>query len=192
MGQSIWCSSYGAAPGIKSFEINRSRLEEDQASPQQHFLETQMIGTNPLSDFTPLTCPPLSWDICLKRPGIPWPCTLEPLNMRLTVNQDPLPVANLFISTKSPSFIPFGQIPLGSVLVAPQIKRQPFSLGVPHCPSDVSNICVTSISAIASKVPYLVALVAPLGARAIVVEMAPVALWQGSPIWLPFACPPCG
>ncbi|GJT70611.1 hypothetical protein Tco_1029897 [Tanacetum coccineum] len=53
----------------------------------------------------------------------------------------------------------------------------------------VSNICVTSTSAIASKVPYLVALVAPLGARAIVVEMALVALGQGSPIRLPFACP---
>ncbi|GJW55608.1 hypothetical protein Tco_0099693 [Tanacetum coccineum] len=40
-----------------------------------------------------------------------------------------------------------------------------------------------------SKVPYLVALVAPLGARVIVMEMALVALGQGSPIWLPFACP---
>ncbi|GKD18138.1 hypothetical protein Tco_1207296, partial [Tanacetum coccineum] len=53
----------------------------------------------------------------------------------------------------------------------------------------VSNICVTSIPAISSKVPYLVALAAPLGARAIVVEMALVALGQGSPIRLPFACP---
>ncbi|GKD23581.1 hypothetical protein Tco_1225284, partial [Tanacetum coccineum] len=42
------------------------------------------------------------------------------------------------------------------------------------------------IPAIASKVPYFVALVAPLGARAIVVEMA---LGQRSPIRLPFACP---
>ncbi|GJZ39159.1 hypothetical protein Tco_0585722 [Tanacetum coccineum] len=47
------------------------------------------------------------------------------------------------------------------------------------------------ISAIASKVPYLVALVAPLGARAIVVEMALVALGQGSPVRLPFAVTGC-
>ncbi|GJV67058.1 hypothetical protein Tco_1482567 [Tanacetum coccineum] len=53
----------------------------------------------------------------------------------------------------------------------------------------ISNICVTSIPAIASKVPYFVALVAPLGARAIVVKMALGAFGQRSPIRLPFACP---
>ncbi|GKG24098.1 hypothetical protein Tco_0392134 [Tanacetum coccineum] len=53
----------------------------------------------------------------------------------------------------------------------------------------VSNICATSTPAIASKMPYFVALVAPLGARAIVVEMALGALGQRSPIRLPFACP---
>ncbi|GJR93789.1 hypothetical protein Tco_0265963 [Tanacetum coccineum] len=39
------------------------------------------------------------------------------------------------------------------------------------------------------KVPYLVALVALLGARVIVVKMALGALMQGSPIRLLFACP---
>ncbi|GKF38872.1 hypothetical protein Tco_0118933, partial [Tanacetum coccineum] len=53
----------------------------------------------------------------------------------------------------------------------------------------VSNICVTSIPAIASKVPYFVALVAPLGARAIVVKVALGAFGQRSPIRLPFSCP---
>ncbi|GJV02395.1 hypothetical protein Tco_1335964 [Tanacetum coccineum] len=43
---------------------------------------------------------------------------------------------------------------------------------------------------ITGKVPYLVALVAPLGARAIVVEMALVALGQGPPVRFPFR--PCG
>ncbi|GJX02050.1 hypothetical protein Tco_0185963 [Tanacetum coccineum] len=43
--------------------------------------------------------------------------------------------------------------------------------------------------AITSKVPYFVALVAPLGARAIVVKMALGAFGQRSPIRLPFACP---
>ncbi|GKF49027.1 hypothetical protein Tco_0142278, partial [Tanacetum coccineum] len=45
------------------------------------------------------------------------------------------------------------------------------------------------LPAVTSKVPYLVALVAPLGARAIVVEITLVTLGQGSPIRLPFACP---
>ncbi|GKF05017.1 hypothetical protein Tco_0035685 [Tanacetum coccineum] len=54
----------------------------------------------------------------------------------------------------------------------------------------VSNICCTcGTSGCTGQVPYLVALVAPLGARAIVVKMALVALGQGSPIRLPFACP---
>ncbi|GKC33221.1 hypothetical protein Tco_1040515, partial [Tanacetum coccineum] len=53
----------------------------------------------------------------------------------------------------------------------------------------ISNICVASTPAIAGKVPYLVALVALLGARAIVVKMTLVALGQRSPIWLFFACP---
>ncbi|GKG03330.1 hypothetical protein Tco_0310966 [Tanacetum coccineum] len=53
----------------------------------------------------------------------------------------------------------------------------------------ISNVCVASIPAIASKVPYLVALVALLGARAIVVKMALSALGQRSPIHLLFACP---
>ncbi|GKG30335.1 hypothetical protein Tco_0420233 [Tanacetum coccineum] len=47
----------------------------------------------------------------------------------------------------------------------------------------ISNICITSTPAIASKMPYFVALVAFLGARAIVVKMALGALG------LPFACP---
>ncbi|GJV42810.1 hypothetical protein Tco_1427346 [Tanacetum coccineum] len=46
-----------------------------------------------------------------------------------------------------------------------------------------------SYSAIASTMCLLVALVAPLSARAIMVKMALVALGQRSPIWLPFACP---
>ncbi|GKG41452.1 hypothetical protein Tco_0473203, partial [Tanacetum coccineum] len=40
-----------------------------------------------------------------------------------------------------------------------------------------------------TKVPYFVALVAPLGARAIVVKMALGAFGQRSLIRLPFACP---
>ncbi|GKC84907.1 hypothetical protein Tco_1140624 [Tanacetum coccineum] len=43
--------------------------------------------------------------------------------------------------------------------------------------------------AIASKMPYFVALVALLGARAIMVKMALGALGQRSLIGLPFACP---
>ncbi|GKG59877.1 hypothetical protein Tco_0607505, partial [Tanacetum coccineum] len=50
----------------------------------------------------------------------------------------------------------------------------------------ISNIFVTSTPAIASKVPYFVALMALLGVRAIVVKMA---LGQGSPIQLLFSCP---
>ncbi|GKB48479.1 hypothetical protein Tco_0899232, partial [Tanacetum coccineum] len=42
---------------------------------------------------------------------------------------------------------------------------------------------------IAGKVPYFVTLVAPLGARAIVVEIALGALGQRSTIRLPFTCP---
>ncbi|GKG64355.1 hypothetical protein Tco_0659458, partial [Tanacetum coccineum] len=42
---------------------------------------------------------------------------------------------------------------------------------------------------IAGKGPYLIALVALLGARAIVVKIALGALGQRSPIWLLFACP---
>ncbi|GKD74832.1 hypothetical protein Tco_1333114 [Tanacetum coccineum] len=53
----------------------------------------------------------------------------------------------------------------------------------------ISNICVTSILAIASKMPYFVALVALLGARAIMVKMELGALGQRSPIRLLFACP---
>ncbi|GKG37692.1 hypothetical protein Tco_0456915, partial [Tanacetum coccineum] len=53
----------------------------------------------------------------------------------------------------------------------------------------ISNICITSTPAIASKMPYFVALVAFLGARAIVVKMALDALGQRSPIRLPFTCP---
>ncbi|GKE97969.1 hypothetical protein Tco_0021320 [Tanacetum coccineum] len=46
----------------------------------------------------------------------------------------------------------------------------------------ISNICVTSTPAITGKVPYLVALVALMGARAIVVKMALGALGEVSPI----------
>ncbi|GKA19297.1 hypothetical protein Tco_0699212, partial [Tanacetum coccineum] len=44
-----------------------------------------------------------------------------------------------------------------------------------------SNICVTSTPAIVGKVSYFVTLVAPLGARAIVVKMALGAFRQRSP-----------
>ncbi|GJR21572.1 hypothetical protein Tco_0970099 [Tanacetum coccineum] len=57
-------------------------------------------------------------------------------------------------------------------------------MGAAHCLLSISNICVTSTPAIASKVPYFVALVALLGARAIVVKMALGALRQRSPIRL--------
>ncbi|GKG44121.1 hypothetical protein Tco_0483214, partial [Tanacetum coccineum] len=53
----------------------------------------------------------------------------------------------------------------------------------------ISNVCVVSTPAIAGKVPYLVALVALLGVRAIVVKMALGALGQRSPIRLLFAYP---
>ncbi|GKA90883.1 hypothetical protein Tco_0812753 [Tanacetum coccineum] len=46
------------------------------------------------------------------------------------------------------------------------------SLGLPLSLLSISNICVTSTPAIAGKVPYFVTLMAPLGARAIVVKMA--------------------
>ncbi|GKG35963.1 hypothetical protein Tco_0443641, partial [Tanacetum coccineum] len=46
----------------------------------------------------------------------------------------------------------------------------------------ISNVCVASAPAIAGKVPYLIALVALLGARAIMVKMALDALGQGSPV----------
>ncbi|GJU40356.1 hypothetical protein Tco_1193313 [Tanacetum coccineum] len=71
---------------------------------------------------------------------------------------------------------------------APHTQNQHISFGI--CPIALcvlANFCVTQYSlANASKVPYLVALVAPLVARAIVVEIALVALGQGSPIRLPF------
>ncbi|GKG37555.1 hypothetical protein Tco_0456778, partial [Tanacetum coccineum] len=44
-----------------------------------------------------------------------------------------------------------------------------------------SNVCVASIPAIIGKMPYLVALVALLGAWAIVVKMTLSALGQRSP-----------
>ncbi|GKG08351.1 hypothetical protein Tco_0334183, partial [Tanacetum coccineum] len=43
--------------------------------------------------------------------------------------------------------------------------------------------------AVMGKVPYLIALVALLSTRAIVVKMALGALGQRSPIWLLFTCP---
>ncbi|GJZ06088.1 hypothetical protein Tco_0539881 [Tanacetum coccineum] len=52
----------------------------------------------------------------------------------------------------------------------------------------ISNICVTSTPAIAGKVPYFIALVALLGAWAIVVKMVLGALGKRSPIRLLFAC----
>ncbi|GJV13008.1 hypothetical protein Tco_1354549 [Tanacetum coccineum] len=61
--------------------------------------------------------------------------------------------------------------------------------GCPIALLSISNIPVTSIPAITSKVPYFVALVAPPGAWAIVVKMALSAFGQRSPIRLPFACP---
>ncbi|GKE70287.1 hypothetical protein Tco_1528359 [Tanacetum coccineum] len=52
------------------------------ASPRETLLENLGRLVRPLSVSFP-TCPPLSWRISvLKRPGIPWPCTLELLNMR--------------------------------------------------------------------------------------------------------------
>ncbi|GJV90596.1 hypothetical protein Tco_1538409 [Tanacetum coccineum] len=68
-------------------------------------------------------------------------------------------------------------------------RKQPFPLCCPIALLSISNICATITPAIASKVSYFVALVAPLGARAIVVEMALGALGQRSPIRLPFTCP---
>ncbi|GKG32051.1 hypothetical protein Tco_0427001, partial [Tanacetum coccineum] len=53
----------------------------------------------------------------------------------------------------------------------------------------ISNVCVASTHAITGKVPYLVALVALLGAWAIMVKMALGALGQRSPIMLLFAYP---
>ncbi|GKE90243.1 hypothetical protein Tco_1567718 [Tanacetum coccineum] len=61
--------------------------------------------------------------------------------------------------------------------------------GCPIALLGISNICVTSTPTIAGKVPYFVTLVAPLGARAIVLKMALGAFGQRSPIRLPFACP---
>ncbi|GJW23295.1 hypothetical protein Tco_0033917 [Tanacetum coccineum] len=58
-------------------------------------------------------------------------------------------------------------IPLGSCLIALL---------------SISNVCVASTPAIAGKVPYLIALVALLDARVIVVKMALGALGQMSPI----------
>ncbi|GJQ93652.1 hypothetical protein Tco_0004791 [Tanacetum coccineum] len=52
----------------------------------------------------------------------------------------------------------------------------------------IINICITSTPVIASKMPYFVALVAFLGARAIMVKMALGALRQRSPVRLPFTC----
>ncbi|GJY63816.1 hypothetical protein Tco_0465276 [Tanacetum coccineum] len=62
-------------------------------------------------------------------------------------------------------------------------------VGCPIALLSISNICVTSTPAIASKVPYFVTLVAPLGARAIMVKMALGAFGQRSPISLLSAVP---
>ncbi|GKB54338.1 hypothetical protein Tco_0905091 [Tanacetum coccineum] len=47
----------------------------------------------------------------------------------------------------------------------------------------ISTICVARTPAVTGKVPYLVALVALLSTRAIVMKMALGALGQRSPIW---------
>ncbi|GJT46974.1 hypothetical protein Tco_0955689 [Tanacetum coccineum] len=52
-----------------------------------------------------------------------------------------------------------------------------------------AEVDLASTPAIASKVPYFVALVAPPGARAIMVKMALGAFGKRSPILLLFACP---
>ncbi|GKG46967.1 hypothetical protein Tco_0504164, partial [Tanacetum coccineum] len=53
----------------------------------------------------------------------------------------------------------------------------------------ISNICISRTLAVTGKVSYLVALVALLSTRAIVVKIALGALGQRSPIRLPFTCP---
>ncbi|GJU76997.1 hypothetical protein Tco_1274067 [Tanacetum coccineum] len=74
----------------------------------------------------------------------------------------------------------------------PRCSTLKTTISLGSCPIallSISNICITSTPAIASKMPYFVALVAFLGARAIVVKMELGALGQRSPIRLPFACP---
>ncbi|GJV29659.1 hypothetical protein Tco_1386107 [Tanacetum coccineum] len=61
------------------FEIHTGRAGEDRLakSLEKHFLESLDDRYVLLSVSFP-TCPPLSWRISvLKRPGNPWPCTLE-------------------------------------------------------------------------------------------------------------------
>ncbi|GJW03168.1 hypothetical protein Tco_1562024 [Tanacetum coccineum] len=73
----------------------------------------------------------------------------------------------------------------------PRCSTLKTTISLGSCPIallSISNICVISTPAIASKMPYFVALVALLGARAIVVKMALGALRQRSPIRLLFAC----
>ncbi|GKF77133.1 hypothetical protein Tco_0229603 [Tanacetum coccineum] len=53
----------------------------------------------------------------------------------------------------------------------------------------ISTICVSGTPAVVGKVPYLVALVALLSTRAIVLKMALGALGQRSPIRLLLTCP---
>ncbi|GKG29096.1 hypothetical protein Tco_0416461, partial [Tanacetum coccineum] len=53
----------------------------------------------------------------------------------------------------------------------------------------ISSLEMPCTPTIASKIPYFIALVAFLGARAIMVKVALGAFGQGSPIRLPFAYP---
>nr|GFC82489.1 hypothetical protein [Tanacetum cinerariifolium] len=59
----------------------------------------------------------------------------------------------------------------------------------PIVPLSIYNVRVARTSVVASKVPYLVALVALLGTRAIVMKMSLGALGQISTVRLPLAHP---
>ncbi|GJZ49938.1 hypothetical protein Tco_0604128 [Tanacetum coccineum] len=137
------------------------------------------------SDFV---LPPFLADICTKRPGI-----LSPWNVPVTTLEsgfpDAFPLFSAFPTAYTqpcafpfpPSlFFNFRQL---SLYIPGLILKTTIPLG--SCPIallSISNICVASTPIIAGKVPYLVALVALLDARAIVVKMALGALGKVSPI----------
>ncbi|GJW22595.1 hypothetical protein Tco_0033217 [Tanacetum coccineum] len=98
----------------------------------------------------------------------------------ISVNRLCIPISFLLILNWGQSLLKCLGAPLKTTI---SLRSCPIAL------LSISNICVTSTPAIASKMPYFVALVALLGARAIVVKMALGALGQRSPIRLPFACP---
>ncbi|GJY35349.1 hypothetical protein Tco_0420727 [Tanacetum coccineum] len=173
----------GTAPRIKSIWNSTGRAGGRPGKSREILLENSRTIVRPLSVSLSDFSSSLLVDICAKRPGIPWP-----YGAMLIKSQLHIPIL----------LVPFTLHPLSSVLGQSLLKcpgaptqKQPFPLGVATIALHVSvckHLC-SSIPAITSKVPYFVALVAPLGARAIVVEMALVALGQGSPIRLPFAYP---